>query len=153
MTSTSHPTDTRTEQMTSTEPKPMGRASFLRVLRDQRKTSMVALALMIASFWIAGQLGEWRLAGCIAGGVLLGLLNHLVTEYWLLKTISSGDQPTRNQMIVSTVVRLAVLTVVAVAFAVIFWPDGIGLLLGLAIFRLIALVMTTIPLLKELKNP
>ncbi|MCW2775246.1 MAG: hypothetical protein JWN91_3572, partial [Nocardioides sp.] len=51
------------------------------------------------------------------------------------------------------VMRLAVLTVVAVGFAVIFWPDGIGLLLGLAIFRLIALVMTTLPLLKELKNP
>ncbi|WP_133059074.1 MULTISPECIES: hypothetical protein [unclassified Nocardioides] len=139
--------------MTSTEPQPTGKPSFLRVLRDQRKTCLVALALMVASFWIAGQLGEWRLAGCIAGGVFLGLLNHLVTEYWLLKTISSGANPTRNQMIVSTVMRLAVLTVVAVGFAVIFWPDGIGLLLGLAIFRLIALVMTTLPLLKELKNP
>jgi hypothetical protein len=138
--------------MTSTE-QPTGKPSFLRVLRDQRKTSMVALALMVASFWVAGQLGEWRLAGCIAGGVFLGLVNHLVTEYWLLKMISSGATPTRNEMIVSTVMRLAVLTVVAVGFAVIFWPDGIGLLLGLAIFRLIALVMTTLPLLKELKNP
>jgi asparagine N-glycosylation enzyme membrane subunit Stt3 len=152
MTSISHH-DPRTDQMTSTESQPAGKPSFLRVLRDQRKTSLVALALMVASFWIAGQLGEWRLAGCIAGGVFLGLVNHLVTEYWLLKTISSGATPTRNQMIVSTVMRLAVLTVVAVGFAVIFWPDGIGLLLGLAIFRLIALVMTTLPLLKELKNP
>ena len=48
--------------------------------------------------------------------------------------------------------RLAVLTVVAVGVAVVFWPDGIGLLLGLAVFRLIALVMTRIPLLKELKQ-
>lgn len=152
MTSISHH-DPRTEQMTSTEPQPTGKPSFLRVLRDQRKTCLVAVALMVASLWIAGQLGEWRLAGCIAGGVFLGLVNHLVTEYWLLKTISSGATPTRNQMVVSTVMRLAVLTVVAVGFAVIFWPDGIGLLLGLAIFRLIALVMTTLPLLKELKNP
>ena len=86
--------------------------------------------------------------------MLLGLANHLATEYWLLKTISSGEQPTRNQMIASTIVRLTV-------------PHGgrrRGLrdllarrhraaALGLAIFRLIALVMTTIPLLKELKNP
>jgi hypothetical protein len=49
-------------------------------------------------------------------------------------------------------VRLVVLTVVAVGVAVLFWPDGIGVLLGLAVFRLIALVMTTIPLLKELKE-
>jgi hypothetical protein len=56
-------------------------------------------------------------------------------------------------MIASTLVRLTVLTAVAVAIAVAFWPDGIGLLLGLAIFRLIALMMTSLVLLKELKNP
>ena len=56
-----------------------------------------------------------------------------------------------SKLIASTIARLVVLTVVAVGIAVAFWPDGIGLLLGLAIFRLIALVMTTIPLLKELK--
>jgi hypothetical protein len=42
--------------------------------------------------------------------------------------------------------------VVAVGIAVMFWPDGIALLLGLAVFRLIALVMTGLPLLKELKK-
>jgi hypothetical protein len=55
-------------------------------------------------------------------------------------------------MIASTMARLLVLTVVAVGIAVMFWPDGIGLLLGLALFRLIALVMTGLPLLKELKK-
>jgi hypothetical protein len=45
-----------------------------------------------------------------------------------------------------------VLSIVAVGIAVAFWPSGIALLLGLAIFRLIALVMTSIPLLKELKK-
>ena len=48
-------------------------------------------------------------------------------------------------MIASTMVRLIVLTVVAIGIAVAFWPDGIGLLLGLAIFRLIALMMTDDP--------
>jgi hypothetical protein len=133
--------------------QPPVKPSLWRVLKDQRKIDLVALGLMVASFWLVGQLGEWRLAACIAGGVLLGLVNHLATEYWLLKTISSGEQPTRNQMIASTILRLTLLTAVAIGVAVIFWPDGIGLLLGLAIFRLIALVMTTIPLLKELKNP
>ena len=143
--------------MTPTTPRPdvtPGEpARVSKVLRDQRKTILVALVLMVATYWIAGQLGEWRLAGCIAGGVALGLVNHLATEFWLLRTISSGEQPSRSQMIAATVTRLAVLTVVAVGVAVLFWPDGIGLLLGLAVFRLIALVMTGIPLLKELKQP
>jgi hypothetical protein len=128
------------------------RASLLTVLRDQRKTVLVALALAVAAFWIAGQLGEWRLASAIAIGVGLGLANHLFTEYWLLRIISNGDQPSRATMVRSTFVRLLVLTAVAVTLAVVWWPDGIGLLLGLAVFRLIALVMTTIPLLKELKS-
>ena len=39
------------------------------------------------------------------------------------------------------------------AIAVVFWPDGVGLLLGLAVYRLIALMMTSVTLLKELKQP
>lgn len=129
------------------------RASVPQVLRDQRKTIVLALALAVAAFWVAGQLGEWRLAACIAGGVGLGLVNHLATEYWLLKIITSGEQPSRRQMIASTITRLVVLSAAAIGIAVVLWPDGIGLLLGLALFRLIALVMTGIPLLKELKKP
>ncbi|MGH3414444.1 MAG: hypothetical protein ACRDPH_15320 [Marmoricola sp.] len=132
---------------------PGERASVWRVLRDQRKTMIVALSLVVADFWVLGQLGEWTLGGCIAIGVALGLANHLATELWLLKTITSGDQPTRKQMATATMTRLMLLSVVAVGIAVAFWPDGVGLLLGLAIFRLLALVMTTLPLLKELKKP
>ncbi len=140
------------ESTTVDTPESAGKASFWRVVRDQRKTILVALAMLGATYWIAGQFGEWELAGCISGGVLLGLANHLVTEYWLLRIIASGSQPTRGQMIASTITRLTIVTVVAVGAAVAFWPNGIGLLLGLAIFRLIALVMTGLPLLKELKQ-
>ena len=137
----------------SAEIAPGDRPSVLRVLRDQRKTVILAAALMAGTYWVSGQLGEWRLAACIAGGIALGLVNHLATEYWLMKIITSGEQPSRNQMIASTMTRLAVLTMVAIGIALAFWPDGIGLLLGLALFRLIALAMTGIPLLKELKKP
>ena len=141
-----------TAAMTSPDLTPVPRPSLLRVVRDQRKTVMLAALLVVATYWVAGQLGEWRLAACIAIGVALGLANHIVTEYWLLRLISSGDQPTRGKIARSTFLRLLVLSIVAVGTAVAFWPDGIGLLLGLAIFRLIALVMTGIPLLKELNK-
>jgi hypothetical protein len=128
------------------------KASLLTLVRDQRKIIGVAVVLAVAAFWVAGQFGEWRLATAIAVGVGLGLLNHLATEFWLLRIITNGQSPTRGMMVRSTLVRLLVLTVVAVSIAVVWWPDGIGLLLGLAFFRLIALVMTTLPLLKELKS-
>jgi hypothetical protein len=146
-------TDSLTTLMSNPDTTPPGRRpSPWRVVRDQRKSLMVAGVMMVASFWVFGQLDRWQLAACVAGGVFLGLLNHLYTEYWLLKIIESGAQPTRNQMIAATISRLTVLSVVAVGVAVLVWPDGIGLLLGLAVFRLIALVMTGLPLLKELKS-
>jgi hypothetical protein len=127
------------------------RVSVLDVLRHQRKIIGVGLVMMVACYWILGQLGEWETATLTAVGVLLALLNHLATELWLAKLISSGAQPTRGKIAATTMVRLLVLSVIAVGTAVVFWPSGIGLLLGLALFRLIALVMTGLPLLKELK--
>jgi hypothetical protein len=138
--------------MSASEVVPGGKPSVLRVVRDQRKAILVATVMVVLAFSIVGALGRWTLAGCISGGIVLGLINHLVTEFWLLKIITSGEQPTRSQMVATTLLRLLVLTVVAVGIAVLFWPDGIALLLGLAIFRLIALVMTGIPLLRELKK-
>lgn len=136
-----------------TEPEAVtGHASYGRVLRDQKKTIWVAIALSVASYWILGQLGEWTLAGCLVAGVVLGLLNHLATEYWLLRLLTSGEEPTKNRLAMSTMTRLVVVSVAAVAIGVAFWPDGIGAFFGLAVFRLIALVMTTTPLLKELKK-
>jgi hypothetical protein len=153
-TTTDMSTTMDTSRTTPTEGAPQETGSLLlKVLRDQRKTIGVAVVMVVATYWIAGQLDRWTLAGCIATGVVLGLVNHLATELWLLKTIRSGEEVTRGKLAAATFVRLLVLTVVAVGIAVAFWPDGIGLLLGLAIFRLIALVMTTIPLLKELKTP
>ena len=138
--------------VTPADVAPQRRAGLGRVIRDQRKTIIVGLVLAVASFWILGQLDEWRLAASLSIGVALGLFNHLATERWLLGLLTSGREPTRAAMMRSTMVRLAVVTVVAVTVAVLFWPDGIGVLLGLAVFRLIALAMTTIPLLKELKS-
>ena len=131
---------------------PAKRASVLTVVRDQRKTLLVAFGLAVAVYWIVGQIGEWGLAAMLAVGIGLGLLNHLATEYWLLRIITSGDQPTRGQMVRSTIVRLTTLSVAAVGLTVLMWPDGVGVLLGLAVFRLIALMMTSMSLLKELKS-
>ncbi len=131
---------------------PPRKASVFTVVKDQRKTVFLALGLAVASFWIVGQLGEWALAAALAVGIGLGLLNHLATEFWLLKIITTDGNPSRGAMIRSTIGRLTVLVAVAIALTVLMWPGGIGVLLGLAIFRLLALAMTSMTLLKELKS-
>ena len=137
----------------ASSPQPTATAiSPLTVLRDQRKVCLVAVALAVASFWVLGPMGEWTLAACFSAGIGLAVFNHLATEWSLLRIIAKEAEPSRRQMAVSTIVRLATLSALAVGIAALFWPDGIVLLFGLALFRLIALVMTTLPVLKELKK-
>ena len=44
-----------------------------RVLKDQRKALWVAVVLVVASFWVLGQLDRWTLGTSITIGVLLGV--------------------------------------------------------------------------------
>ena len=140
-------------QTETTQPLDIPPPTVGRVLRDQRKVILAAVVLTVACFWVMGPLGEWATAALTGTGIVLALLNHLFSELWLGKLIASGAEPTKGSIAASAFTRLAVLSAVAVGVAVLFWPNGVGLLLGLAIFRLIALVMTGVPLLKELKKP
>jgi hypothetical protein len=145
-------TEPVTEPVSAVAPPLVERPTLLSLLRLQRKVITVALVLMLASFWMLSTLADWTTAACGAGGVLLGLLNHLQTEYWLGRIVSSGNVPTRPMLTRATIVRLGLLSIIAIAVLFAFGRAGVAMIFGLAIFRLVALVMTTLPLLKELKE-
>jgi hypothetical protein len=42
--------------------------------------------------------------------------------------------------------------VIALAIVVVFWPDGAAVLFGLALFHLVILVFTGLPLLNEIRK-
>ncbi len=121
------------------------------VLRNQRRAALLACALVVAALWMSIPLGEWRIGVFVAIGVVLGLVNHLLTELTLIRSLR-GDDLTRKQFARSALVRLTGISLVALTVAGIFWPDGATLLFGLALFHVIALVFTGIPLLKEIKK-
>jgi hypothetical protein len=52
----------------------------------------------------------------------------------------------------SSLLRLALVSIVGFAVAAIFWSDGAAVIFGIAIFHLIALTLTAIPLLREVRN-
>ena len=124
----------------------------LRVVRNQDRTLLLALGMCIAALWIATPMGEWKIGVFVAVGVVLGLVNHVLTELFLLRSVEGSDLITRKQFAMSSLVRLMGVSLVAVALAVAFWPDGATVLLGLALFHLITLVLTGLPLLKEIKK-
>ncbi|MGH3446854.1 MAG: hypothetical protein ACRDQA_10080 [Nocardioidaceae bacterium] len=128
------------------------KSPVLRAVGNQRRAVVLAACLAVAAIWVAFGLGNWVIGVFVAAGIVLGLANHIGTELTLLKAVEYGEQVDRKQYAMSSLVRLMVVSVVAVGLAVAFWPDGATVLFGLAIFHLIALVLTGIPLLKEVRK-
>lgn len=126
--------------------------SIVRSVRNQRRAMVMAGCLVVASIWISVPLGEWQNGLFLAIGIVLGAVNHVLTEHVLLRSVEAGELPTRNQYAVSSLFRLLGISLVAVALAAFFWPHGAAVLFGLAIFHLIALVFTGIPLLREVRK-
>ena len=133
-------------------PVPMPTASIARAVHNQRRAVLLAAALVVASIWVSIPLGEWRIGVFLAAGFVLGLLNHVLTEYALQKAISSGSPVTRQAYASSSLVRLAIISALGLAIAAIYWPDGAAVIFGLAIFHMIALTLTAIPLLREVRK-
>jgi hypothetical protein len=131
---------------------PIPSPSIGRAIGNQRRAVMLAAGLVVAAVWISIPLGEWRIGLFLAAGFILGLVNHVGTEYALQMAIASGDPMTRQMWASSSLMRLAIVSIVGFAIAAIFWSDGAAVIFGIAIFHLIALTLTAIPLLREVRN-
>jgi hypothetical protein len=138
--------------ITPAQPAPAPPATFGGALRSQRRALLLAAGLVVASIWISVPLGKWQGGLFLAAGIALGALNHVLTDFALQKAISSGDEITRQAYASSSLLRLALISVLAFAVAWAFWPYGAAVFFGLALFHLIALVLTGIPLLREVRK-
>jgi hypothetical protein len=127
-------------------------ASIGRAVRNQVRAIGLATALVVAAVWVSIPLGEWRIGLFLAAGFVLGLLNHLLTEYAIQKAIASGNPITRQAYASSSLWRLAFISVLAFGLAAFYWPDGAAVMFGLAIFHMVALMLTAIPLLREVRK-
>jgi hypothetical protein len=121
-------------------------------IRNQRRSLLLAGVLVFAGCWVGVGVGEWQIGLFVAVGVILGLANGILTEAFLLRATESDDMLSRKQFAISSLVRLSGISLVALTLAVAFWPYGGAVLAGLAAFHLLALVLTALPLLKELRQ-
>lgn len=128
-------------------------ASVVRAVTNQRRAIILAAVLVAGAFWVTVPMGKLIMGVLVAAGVLIGLANHIMTEYAIQKAIAAEDPVTRNAYARSSLVRLGIISLAAFALTMVFWDQGgVGVLLGLAIFHLIALALTAIPLLREVRN-
>jgi len=119
-----------------------------------RQRVLVGLAAGLVGAAVLGGLAfdAWAAGLFIAAGVGLSLLNVVLTEVSMMRMTASGDDLSRKQFALSALMRLSLVSLVAFVLAIVFWPAGGLVLVGLALFQLLNVALTGFPLLKELRN-
>ena len=118
-----------------------------------RPARLLVISLVITALaMVAGGLsGRLQLGAFFGVGLLLGLLNALLVRR-SVESITAGDHPLKRNMAINSASRLAIITIRALIMAFIFRPDGLGVVFGLALFQVLLVVTTTLPILQKIRS-
>jgi hypothetical protein len=111
--------------------------------------SVVIAAAAIAAAALAGH----PMVGVFFGvGLLLGLLNAILVQR-SVASITAKEHPMKSSMALNSATRLAVITVVGLIIAFVFrHAGGLGVLFGLALFQVLLVLSTALPVWKKLRT-
>ena len=107
--------------------------------------------LTAAAVAIAASLGNPMVGVFFGVGLLLGLLNALGVQR-SVAAITAEDHPLKKKMAANSATRLLVITTVGLAVAFVFRPAGLGVLFGLALFQVLLVLTTALPVWKKLRT-
>jgi hypothetical protein len=99
---------------------------------------VVPVACAAVALLVSGFFGHLQIGLLLAGGVALGVINGLLMEQATAR-LTPDAAPTRKVIVKSSLGRLGLITVIALAIAFFARPDGWLLLLGLACYQLLSL--------------
>ncbi len=111
-------------------------------------TSLVLTVVAIAA---AGWLGQPMVGVFFGVGLLLGLLNAVGVQR-SVAAITAEAHPLKKKMAMNSASRLLIITVVGLTIAFIFRPAGLGVVFGLALFQVLLVLSTALPVWKKLRN-
>ena len=84
-------------------------------------------------------------------GLALGLINALLVQR-SVASITAGDHPLKKKMALNSATRLLVITAIGLAIAFAFRPLGLGVVFGLALFQVVLVLSTALPVYKKLRT-
>ena len=98
----------------------------------------------------AAMLGHPMVGVFFGVGLVLGLLNAILVQR-SVESITAEDHPLKRKMALNSATRLMVMTVVGLTIAFIFRPQGLGVVFGMALFQVLLVISTALPVMKKLK--
>lgn len=111
---------------------------------------LICLAVSAALTVVAALVGYPLFGLFFAIGMALGLFNALMVRR-AVDSITAQDHPLKKKMALNSASRLLAITVVALTIAFVFRPMGLGVLFGLALFQVVLVLSTSLPVLKTLR--
>jgi ATP synthase I chain len=112
---------------------------------------VISLALTAAAMLAAGLGGRLMLGVFFGIGLLLGLLNALLVRR-SVESITAKEHPLKRSMALNSASRLAIITIAGLIIAFVFRPAGLGVLFGLALFQVLLVLSTALPVWKKLRT-
>ncbi len=111
----------------------------------------ISVVLTAAAVAAAASLGHPMVGVFFGVGLLLGLLNALGVQR-SVAAITADAHPLKKKMAMNSAGRLLVITVIGLAIAFVFRPAGLGVVFGLALFQVVLVVSTALPVWKKLRT-
>ena len=112
---------------------------------------VISVGVTAVAMLAAGSYGHLMLGVFFGAGLLLGLLNALLVRR-SVASITAKEHPLKSSMALNSATRLAIITVVALIIAYVFRPNGLGAMFGLALFQVLLVVSTAVPVWKKLRS-
>ena len=111
----------------------------------------ISVGITAVAMLAAGFSGHLMVAVFFGIGLLLGLLNALLVRH-SVDSITARANPLKSSMAINSASRLAVITVIGLVIAYVFRPAGLGVVFGLALFQVLMVASTALPVWKKLRT-
>jgi O-antigen/teichoic acid export membrane protein len=112
---------------------------------------LICVALTAVAVAIAAVVGAPFFGLFFGVGLGLGLLNAVLVQR-SVESITAKEHPLKRKMALNSATRLLIITVIGLTIAFIFRPTGLGVLFGLALFQVLLVMTTALPVMKALRK-
>jgi ATP synthase I chain len=112
---------------------------------------VVSVAITAVAILAAGLSGHPMVGVFFGIGLLLGLLNAVLVQR-SVASITAKDHPLKSSMALNSATRLAIITIIGLIIAYVFRPSGLGVVFGLALFQVLLVASTALPVWKKLRT-
>ena len=115
------------------------------------RLAVVCVVIAALAIGLAFMAGATSFGVFFSIGLALGLANALLVGL-SVSAITSEDHPLKGKMVLNSATRLVVITAIALVIAFLFRPYGFGVLFGLAVFQVVLVLSTVLPVYKKLRK-